>query len=171
LLYSYITEADNNKIGKTNTYSHVGIIKNPEFTPDPLNANTVSPNVFDNRIAVTTDEYAKVIVNGVVTQTDVNNDVVFSAIVHEIKPSANTIYLSNYMGPYTNQANNDISLDFTKDLVNQTGQRIKINTPVANNVIESRYTQRSGTVYFMEDFFPLERAETSREEYKLVLEF
>ena len=171
LLYSYITEADNNKIGKTNTYSHVGIIKNPGFTPDPLNANTVSPNVFDNRIAVTTDEYAKVIVNGVVTQTDVNNDVVFSAIVHEIKPSANTIYLSNYMGPYTNQANNDISLDFTKDLVNQTGQRIKINTPVANNVIESRYTQRSGTVYFMEDFFPLERAETSREEYKLVLEF
>jgi hypothetical protein len=171
LLYSYITEADNNKIGKTNTYSHVGIIKNPEFTPDPLNANTASPNVFDNRIAVTTNEYAKVVVNSVVTQTDVNNDIVFSAIVHEVKPSANTIYLSNYMGPYINQANNDISLDLTKDLVNQTGQRIKINTPVANNVIESRYTQRSGTVYFMEDFFPLERAETSREEYKLVLEF
>jgi hypothetical protein len=171
LLYSYITESDNNKIGKTNTYSHVGIIKNPVFGPDPENANTASPDVFDNRIAITTDEYAKVTINTVVTQTDVNNDVVFSALVHQVDSSANTIYLSNYMGPYTNQTNNDISLDLTKDLINQTGQRIKINTPVANNVIESRYTQRSGTVYFMEDFFPLERGETSREEYKLVLEF
>jgi hypothetical protein len=171
LLYSYITESDNNKIGKTNTYSHVGIIKNPLFSEDLETANTASPDVFDNRIAITTDEYAKVVVNTVVTQRDVNNNIVFSGLVHEVKPSSNTIYLSNYMGPYTNQANNDISLDLEKDLINQTGQRIKINTPVANNVIESRYTQRSGTVYFMEDFFPLERAETSREEYKLVLEF
>lgn len=171
LLYSYITESDNNKIGRTNTYSHVGIIKNPEFSVDPANANTASPDVFDNRIAVITDEYTRAVVNTIITQTDVNNNIVFSGLVHEIKPSSNTIYISNYMGPYTNQANNDISLDLTKDLINQTGQRIKINTPVANNVIESRYTQRSGTVYFMEDFFPLERTETSREEYKLVLEF
>jgi len=42
---------------------------------------------------------------------------------------------------------------------------------VANNVIESPYTQRSGLVYFMEDFAPLERTQNSREEYKLLLEF
>ena len=75
------------------------------------------------------------------------------------------------MGPYTNQANNDISLDANTILTNTTGQKITINTPIENNIIESRYTQRSGTVYFMEDFFPLERTENSREEYKLVLEF
>ena len=75
------------------------------------------------------------------------------------------------MGPNVNQANNDISLDPTLALQNQTGQTITINTPVANNVIESRYTQRSGTIYFFEDFVPLVRTETSREEYKLVLEF
>ena len=75
------------------------------------------------------------------------------------------------MGPNPNMANNDIALDYTKDLINQTGQALAINTPVANNVIESRYTQRSGTVYFMEDFVPLTRTNTSREEYKLVLEF
>ena len=74
------------------------------------------------------------------------------------------------MGPHVNQANNDISLDPTKDLINATGQKLRINTPVANNIIESRYTQRSGDVYFMEDFVPLIRTETSREEYKLVLE-
>ena len=171
LLYGYITESDNNKIGKTNTYSVVGVIKNPTFTPDPITANTASPEIFDNRISIVTDDYTKLAKNTIVTQRDVNNDILFSGKIHDIKASANTIYISEYMGPQTNIANNDISLDLTKDLVNETGQRIQINTPVANNVIESRYTQRSGTIYFMEDFFPLERAETSREEYKLVLEF
>jgi hypothetical protein len=75
------------------------------------------------------------------------------------------------MGPHINQANNDISLDPSLNLINSTGQKISINSPVANNVIESRYTQRSGEVYFMEDFFPIDRQTTSREEYKLVLEF
>lgn len=171
LLYSYITETDNNNIGKTNTYSAIGLVKNPTFTPDPDTANTASPTVFDNRIAVITDDFGKFVVDGTVTQQDSTAQVVFSARVHEIDQSANTIYLCDYMGPYVNTANNDVSLDYTKKLINSTGQRIQINTPVANNIIESRYTQRSGTVYFMEDFFPLTREESSREEYKLVLEF
>jgi len=171
LMYSYITETDNNKIGKSNTYSAIGLVKNPIFTPDPDTANTASPEVFDNRLQIITNDYTKFVVNTTVTQKDINNNITFSARVHEIDDTANTVYLSNYMGPYVNAANNDISLDYTKNLVNSTGQRIQINTPVANNVIESRYTQRSGTVYFMEDFFPLTREESSREEYKLVLEF
>lgn len=171
LLYGYITETDNNKIGKTNSYSAVGLVKNPTFTPDPDTANTASPVVFDNRIAVVTDDYGKFVVDTIVTQQDSSYNITFSARVHEIKASSNTVYLCSYMGPQKNTANNDIALDYTKGLVNGTGQRIQINTPVANNVIESRYTQRSGTVYFMEDFFPLTREETSREEYKLVLEF
>ena len=75
------------------------------------------------------------------------------------------------MGPFANQANNDISFDPTAAIVNSTGQRIIINSPQANNTIESDYIQRSGQVYFMEDFVPLVRTRTSREEYKLVLEF
>tara|TARA_B110000259_G_scaffold183288_1_gene228326 strand:+ start:2661 stop:4310 length:1650 start_codon:yes stop_codon:yes gene_type:complete len=171
LMYSYITETDNNKIGKSNTYSAIGLVKNPIFTPDQETANTASPEVFDNRLQIITNDYTKFVVNTVVTQKDINNNTTFSARVHEIDDTANTVYLCSYMGPYINAANNDISLDYTQSLVNSTGQRIQINTPVANNVIESRYTQRSGTVYFMEDFFPLTREESSREEYKLVLEF
>lgn len=171
LLYAYITESNNNKIGKTNTFSHIGVIKNPIFAEDPETYSTASPDIFDNRIAIITDEYSKAIVNSVVTQRDLNGNIVFSAVVHEVNPSANTIYLSSYMGPYINTSNDDTSLDFTKNLFNETGQIIKINTPVTSNVIKSRYIQRSGTVYFMQDFAPLERAETSREEYKLVLEF
>lgn len=171
LLYSYITETDNNQIGATNSYSSVGLIKNPTFTPDPETANTDSPIIFDNRIQLVTDDYGKVTVNSLVKQVDVNNNVTFQGRVHQIVAGSNTIFLCSYMGPNVNQANNDISLDPTLALQNQTGQTITINTPVANNVIESRYTQRSGTIYFFEDFVPLVRTETSREEYKLVLEF
>jgi hypothetical protein len=171
LLYGYITEADNNQVGKSNTYSAVGLLKNPTFTPDPANTQiTDSPTIFDNRIEVITNDYGKVVVNSIVKQVDVDNNTVFEGRVHEIRASSNSVFLCSYMGPYVNAANNDIALDTTKDLINSTGQRLKINTPVANNIIESRYTQRSGTVYFMEDFVPLTRTETSREEYKLVLE-
>lgn len=171
LLYGYITETDNNRIGATNTYSQIGIVKNPEFTPDVETGNTAYPDVFDNRIAVITDSYDSAVINGLVKQINSSNETVFEAKVHDIDATSNTVYLSEYLGPYVNTANNDTSFDLSLPLRNETGQVIQINTPVANNVIESRYTQRTGTVYFMEDFFPLTRAKTSREEYKLVLEF
>ena len=173
LLYAYVTETDNNQIGATNTFSYIGIVKNPEFrnaNNDVLAANS-TPEIFDNRIAITTDGYNLVNQNDIITQTNLNNDIVFTAKVHEVNEASNTIFLSEYMGPYVNSVNNDISLDYTKKFVIPTGQKIAINTPEANNVIESSYTQRSGLVYFMEDFIAFERTAASREEYKLVLEF
>lgn len=164
LLYGYITTEENNKIGATNTYSSVGVVRNPEF------ANT-SPTIFDNRIAVTTDDVDKVLVNGLLTQVDVNNDVSFSAKVHEVDYSSNTIYLAEYSGPYQNVANTSISLDETKPFRNESGQTIRINTPTEQNIVFSEYIQRTGKVYFMEDFFPLARTSLSREEFKFVLEF
>ncbi len=170
LLYGYITETNNNKIGATNTYSHLAIIKNPEFLSSSANsANT--PTVFDNRIEITTNQFALATVDTTLTQLDLNNEITFTAKVHEVDDTSNTVYLSSYMGPYQNGANNDTSLDYTLQLINEQGQRITINSPQANNTVESDYVQRSGEVYFMEDFVPLARTETSREEYKLVLEF
>ena len=170
LLYGYITEANNNKIGATNTYSHLGIVKNPEFVSASANtANT--PLVFDNRIEIITDQFAFATVDATLTQLNTDNQVIFTGKVHEVDDTSNTVYLSSYMGPYQNGANNDTSLDYTLQLVNAQGQRITINSPQANNTVESDYVQRSGEVYFMEDFVPLARTRTSREEYKLVLEF
>ena len=170
LLYGYITEANNNKIGATNTYSHLGIVKNPDFVSASANtANT--PLVFDNRIEIITDQFAFATVDATLTQLNTDNQVIFTGKVHEVDDTSNTVYLSSYMGPYQNGANNDTSLDYTLQLVNDQGQRITINSPQANNTVESDYVQRSGEVYFMEDFVPLARTRTSREEYKLVLEF
>ena len=170
LLYGYITETDNNQIGSESSYSNIGIVKNPEFVSASANtANT--PDVFDNRIKIVTNDIIYAIEGDVVTQLDSSNKITFTGKIHEVDDTANTAYISNYMGPFTNQANNDISFDPTAAIVNSTGQRIIINSPQANNTIESDYIQRSGQVYFMEDFVPLVRTRTSREEYKLVLEF
>lgn len=167
--YGYITETDNNKIGATGSYSYIGIVKNPEWAnTDP---NYTTPDVFDNRIAIITDDYGAISVGDVLTQVDNNNIITFSGTVHEITTSANTVYLSNYMGAYSNIGSNDTPLDPAKNFQTPTGNIITINSPAADNIIESPYIQRSGEVYFMEDFFPLERTSASREEYKLVLEF
>jgi len=165
LLYGYITETDNNNIGATNLFSHIGVIKNPEFKVDP------APDVFDNRIAVTTDNYKLLEVDKTVVQLDDNNIVTFSGRVHEIDEDANTVYISEYMGPYQNLTDEDTSFNITKNLVNELSQQVEINTPVEDNVVISDYVQKTGKVYFMEDFVPLERSKFSREEYKLVLEF
>lgn len=166
-LYGYISAADNTVIGDVNTYSAVGVVRTPSF------ANT-APDIFDNRIAVVTNDYAKVTANNTITQLNTDNEIIFSARVHEVDDTANTIYLAEYMGPYQNDANTgngDTSLDLTLPFRNETGQVISINTPIADNITVSNYIQRTGEVYFMEDFFPLARTDLSREEFKFVLEF
>lgn len=165
LFYGYITETDNNQIGKTGTYSHIAVVKNPSF------ASGTYPDVFDNRIEIETDDIAYAVTGDTLQQFNEDNEVIFKSKIQEVDANSNTVFLSNYMGPYQNAANNDVSIDQTKALVNSTGQRMFINTPTANNIIESDYIQRTGQVYFMEDFVPLARTFMSREEYKLVLEF
>jgi hypothetical protein len=171
LLYGYITEDDNNQIGSTNTYSHLGIIKEPEWQTANTESSDYNPNIFDNRIKVVTDDYGSLIVNEVITQVNDENETCFAARVHEIDASANTVYLYNYNRIHAPQVGNDIAFDPAVNFQNSSGVTIEINTPVANNVTESPYTQRSGLVYFMEDFTPLDRTNQSREEYKLLLEF
>ena len=178
-MYAYITTEDNNQIGATNTYGLVGIVKNPLFAntasgsyePD---ANTV-PVIFDNRIAITTDDIDRVTANTTVIQLNSNNEIIFSAVVHEVDLNSNTMYLAEYMGPYENGTDPNlsfgISINASLPFRNETGQTIQINTPLEDNIVVSPYIQRSGRVYFMKDFFPLPRTDASREEFKFVLEF
>ena len=173
--YGYITAEDNLKIGDVNTYGGVGIVRTPSFDTG------FTDTVFDNRIAIVTDDYDKVSANSTIIQVDSNNDTVFSAQVHEVDASANTIYLAEYLGPYSNNPStgstlhtnntNDVPLDLNLPFRNETGQTININSPVASNVTLSDYMQKTGEVYFMENFFPLARTDLSREEFKFVLEF
>lgn len=180
-MYAYITAEDNTKIGDENTYGAIGIVRAPEFRDvgpgvwRSGQANTApEPNVFDNRIAIVTNEYGKLTANSTITQVDASNEITFSAKVHQIDAAANTVYLAEYMGPFVNNVvdgNKDTSFNPNLTIRTDGGQTIAINNPVADNIIYSDYIQRSGEVYFMEDFFPLARTDLSREEFKFVLEF
>ena len=183
--YGYVTAADNTNIGGVNTYGAIGIVRDPQFRDGPLadpagpnwrsaSALGLVPEIFDNRIAIVTNDYLNLTANSTITQLDADNNITFKAQVHEIVESSNTVYFAEYMGPYQNNklvGNGDTSFDPNSDITSDTGQRIAINNPVASNVIYSDYIQRTGEVYFMEDFFPLARTELSREEFKFVLEF
>ena len=141
-------------------------------------ANTVPyrPELFDNRITIITDDIDDVTKNDTIIQLTPQQDITFSSIVHQVDESSNTAYLCEFVGPYPDHPNTaiittNISLNPDLDFRNSTGQIIKINTPIDDNLIQPIYKQRTGRIYFMEDFFPLTRTENSREEYKLVMEF
>ena len=134
-------------------------------------APPANPNIFDNRFGFVTDEIAGVQKNEILYQIDGSNVTVFQGKVFDLDYTSNTVWLVEYSGSSENQANSDISFDDSLTFRRSNGQIIRINTPVANNIIESTYVQRSGKVYYMEDFFPLERTENSREEFKFVMEF
>jgi hypothetical protein len=172
--YGYITAEDNTLIGDVNTYGGVGIVRSPSFDTG------FTGSVFDNRISIVTDDYNKLTSNSTIIQVNSSNETTFSGKIHEIDESANTVYIAEYLGPFPNNANtgqlhtnntNDVPLDLTLPFRNETGQTININNPVATNVTLSKYMQKTGEVYFMENFFPLARTDLSREEFKFVLEF
>lgn len=177
--YGYVTADDNTNIGGVNTYGAIGIVRSPQFRQLGAGWRSgvttgVSPAIFDNRIAIVTNDYERVTANSVITQTDGSNEITFTAQVHEVDATANTVYLAEYMGPNKNLAttgNGDTSFNPNLPIRSDSGQLITINNPVADNVVYSDYIQRTGEVYFMEDFFPLARTELSREEFKFVLEF
>jgi len=171
LLFAGITETDNLILPSTNEFTKIGLVKNPEFANSP-------PIVFDNRISIQFDEAIPFVENETVTQVDIANEIFFSAKVHEIEQddvantelqdSSSTVYLSEFMGPYRNQSNTTlttISSEFP--IISSQGAPVEIN----NTIEEPEYIQRSGEVYFMYDFNPIERTEQSREEFKIVLEF
>jgi len=167
LLYGYITGDNNLEIGATNTYNGVGVVKSPQFTG-------ASPIVFDNRIKVRTADYIYVSVGDILTQVNASNDTVFSGVVHEIDATLSDIYIAEYTGSYPNNqasGNGDTSLDLTLPFVNSGGTVITPNDPAVDFITFPEYIQRTGEVYFMEDFFPLDRNDLSREEFKIVLEF
>jgi hypothetical protein len=161
LVYLTLTNTDNLSIPSTNVYTKLGLVKNPEFT-----SNT-TPELFDNRIQL--ELSADILTeNEIVTQTD-NNNVTFSAQVHEVKDSA--VYLCNYHGPYPNYGEEDdgyidIPIQTNRPIISSQGQVLSIN-----NIIRPPYIQKTGDVYYMTSFSPITRTSSSNEEYKIILEF
>jgi hypothetical protein len=164
LLYAKVTEGDNigNLVPTTNTYCRIGLVKNPEFKEV---ANT-APDVFDNRIQIELNGTNTFLENDIATQLDpLTNEVTFTGIVHE--SSGANIYLSEYVGPYQNVANTDVSFD--PDIPIRDIQNVTYDI---NNHTLSNYVQRTGEVMYIASFItPVTRSSSNNEQYKLILQF
>jgi hypothetical protein len=185
LTYITLTEFDNNIVPITNDFASIGIVKNPLFK------NYANNSVFDNRIELALDDHS-LSVNEIITQieTNINSDfydeVSFRGKVHDI--SNNFIYVCEYMGAYPNSTSfantdfSDISLNINLPIRSSQNQILSINTdndpayPPEYDISYpgfsiSPYVQRTGEVYYMNNFFPITRTEESREQFKILLEF
>jgi hypothetical protein len=172
LLYAGINFVDNSVFPITNTFSKIGIVKNPGFVSS-------TPERFDNRISVQLD-LNPLSVGDVVTQ--INNDnantiyslgeTFFEATVQAT--SGNTVFLTDFMGPYKNSGNTSFSFNEEELIQTPQGQLLTIATDELTSekiVTLPSYIQRTGEVLYMSEFTPIERNAESNEQFKLILEF
>jgi hypothetical protein len=157
ILYTELTDQNNNNIPITNQYSKIGLVRNPEFS-----SNT-EIEVFDNRLQLELNSTSGLFVGETVSQLQ-DNKIIFEAIIHEI--DANTLYLAEYMGPYPEYESTGISLNPNLNILSSQSVLFDIN-----NTIIPDYNQRTGEIYYMVDFESVERTSESNEEYKILLEF
>lgn len=184
LVHAGITDIDNNSLPTTNTFASVGLVKDPSFRVSP------APTVFDNRFIVSLDTL-DLSVGDTLIQVETADESsefydkrIFEGVIHEIGAN-NTVYLTDYMGsfpPSTESSINDTS--FRPDLpLRSTENKIyTINTdndPLYPSGLPGGfagydapdYEQRTGEVYFMDDFIPVERNENANEQFKIIFEF
>lgn len=158
MVYTSITDSDNLVIPTTNTYTKIGLVKNPAFT-------TSGVEVFDNRLHLEL-ETNTLAVGEIITQTS-QGVVTFSAEVHDME--LDTVHLCNYHGPYQNyllDGYSDLPIDESRPIVSSQNQILNIN-----NIMRPVYLQKTGNVYYMSSFSAITRTPSSNEEYKIILEF
>lgn len=173
LIYNTFSETENLVIPAINTYTKVGIVKNPEFT-----SNT-SPDIFDNRLYLSLNS-STLVQDEIVTQSNSQSVITFSAQVHEVLQDG--VKLCNYHGPYKNypvtteteEGYSDIPINLKSTIISSQGQNLVINKDeISGDYIVTRpsYVQKTGEVYYLTTFSPITRTSSSNEEYKIVLEF
>lgn len=148
-------------IPSTNTYSKVGVVREPVFD----NGN---PTVFDNRVQVQLSSVEQLKAGDVVTQQSTS----FTGIIHAVNDINNTIYVTEFYGPYTEtdatfSISNVVPLDDTQPLTTPAG-RIEIETA---GVTYPAYQMGSGELLYVSEFEPIERSENLAEQYKFIISF
>lgn len=162
LIYAQLTDGDESTIPTTNAYSKAGIVKSPEFT-----SNTA---IFDNRISVEVETLTQLNVGDVVTQPTTN----FKAVIHQLDSINNLIYLTEFNGPYIDQAATD---DFYISGIQQLDETEPLTTPagrisiVTGGIQYPPYINMTGDVLYITDFQSVERKSNLREQFKFIISF
>lgn len=154
--------ADGSVIPTSNSYSKVGLVKNPLFNS--------SVSLFDNRIKVELASVAQLTVGDVVTQSTTN----FRGVIHTIDSINNFVYVTEFNGPYYDQSENTTffisnitHLDPTQPLTTPIG-RVEI---VTDGVTYPVYQRNTGEVLYMSDFDPIQRDDNLAEQFKFIIAF
>lgn len=143
-----ISSGAGSSIPSSGTYSKIGLVKSPLFD------GAFDATTFDNRLKMFLGSSVGALsVGDVVTQGDVEGT------VHEVDSAESTIYVSNYVGPYT-----EIFVN-TQPISVETGG-IDINT-----IEYSPYISDSGDVLFISDSTPITRSQDKIEQLRLIIDF
>ena len=135
-------------IPSVGTYSKIAVVKKPVFETE------FDSSTFDNRIKLTSNSsVAAISVGQTVRQGNVQG------IVHEVDTGTNTIYVSDYTGPYSETFVDTAPIDIG------TGG-ISINT-----IEYSPYIGDTGDVLFIADSVPIQRTEDKVEQIRLIIDF
>lgn len=172
LLTTELTGVDDLVIPTSNTYSKIGLVRNPEFTS--------VTSIFDNRIKVRVSSVNQLSVGGVITQTNSSGSLIFRGIIHAIDDINNFIYLTEFFGPYYDQSEttnfylSSYYIDPSRPLVSTAGNvDIVANNiePIDAGIFYPKYVQNTGRVMYITDFEPVERSNNLTEQYKFIIEF
>ncbi len=109
---------------------------------------------FDNRIKIQLTEFpGNINVGDEIFQGEIR------AVVHEINAEENTLFVSDYEGPYsiTFNENDPITFGFSDYVI--------------NSIKYSAYEGKTGDVLIISDVTPIERNETRSEQIRLILDF
>jgi len=157
-------------IPDANTYTKVGLIKNPSFT------DSTFPTQFDNRtsIVISGDHTATATAGHYVQQTvalDTTNNETITARIHESVFSGGntTIHLVDYYGDFKNTFQTGIIL-VKANLSTTTASTLTINN-ASTDVTYGKYSPYSGQVLHFVDFDAIQRQATRKEKIKFIFDF
>ena len=157
-------------IPDANTYTKVGLVKNPSFT------DSTFPTQFDNRtsIVISGDHTATAIAGHYVQQTialdDINSETITTRIHESVYSGGNTtIYLVDYYGDFKNTFQTG-SISVKADLSTTSASTLVINN-ASNDVTYGKYSPYSGQVLHFVDFDPIQRQATRKEKIKFIFDF
>lgn len=164
VITNFFTSSLNN-IPNSNTYTRVGLVKNPVF------ADATSPTSLDNRmeVRVSGDISSAVSANQVIVQT-VGSET-FSAKIHEVKyttgsPGYTSLFLVDYVGDH-NATFATGSIDIKDSVTSDVTGTYSIN----NVVNTGKYVDYSGDLLHFVDFDAIAREPERREKIKFVFDF
>jgi len=157
-------------IPDANSYTKVGLVKNPIFTDSTL------PTQFDNRssIVIQGSDVTSTAIAGHYIQQNVDLGGVTETITARIHESVysggnTTIYLVDYYGDF--QSTFQDGIIFVKaNLATTTASTLTINN-ASTNVTYGKYSPYSGQVLHFVDFDPIQRLASRKEKIKFIFDF